>query len=618
MGYVSLSLRTDTAFATTKAGNLEDVNEYIIQILQGQTVINQFTYAERPDELKLDAGTYTASATWGSDVAAAFDALYMEGSSEFVIKEDMTTTIELAPTPANAKVVVDFSSELGEVYDDYYIDMTTGQTGDTPLVYKKDETRPAYFAAASTGEKLNLAMMFQANDTKYQFDRSLIINPRDFVTLKLKLGEESEGAVTPTITSDITSLVFPAAALTTQEISVTTNCEDFTVTKSDSWFTVEKGTNKITVSLASPNTTNSLRTGSITLTATSGNKTAVAVVAVAQATTAGSGAYVYCLEGYSFKNRKLTVRTTGNTLDQDNASKAWVDIETASDNQISINTLSENTSENAREAAVGITGTYEGNEITDSLKVTQLTDMGSPVISVYQGIESVSKLNFIQAGGSETLIVKIENASEWEFVVPEDDKGWLSVSELTDGKITVVATALGSNEARSTVLTIVASNESNKISYYNIYISQGAVKPILNVTITVNREVEGTYPLTGYEVDNPLSEMNDPQITCSGFSSGETITIERGKASSYFLNLRVPNGIKTFILRGYGSGEVDLINGGNPYLICTPNQTNTLATLYLDSFLNSLNAGSSHNLQWIVTDNNSKQAIVYLSVNVNN
>jgi len=137
VGYVSLSLRTDTAFATTKAGNPEDVNEYIIQILQGQTVVNKFPYAEKPDELKLDAGTYTASATWGSDVAAAFDALYMEGSSEFVIKEDMTTTIELAPTPANVKVVVDFSSELGEVYDDYYIDTTTGQTGDTPLVYKK-------------------------------------------------------------------------------------------------------------------------------------------------------------------------------------------------------------------------------------------------------------------------------------------------------------------------------------------------------------------------------------------------------------------------------------------------------------------------------------------------
>lgn len=112
-GCVLLDLNADATYSKTKtASDPENVNDYIVNILQDSEIVTSFLFGEKPEKLALDAGDYVAQATWGTLVPAAFDSLYVEGITNFSIENGETTQVKLDCRPANAKVTVDYADDL--------------------------------------------------------------------------------------------------------------------------------------------------------------------------------------------------------------------------------------------------------------------------------------------------------------------------------------------------------------------------------------------------------------------------------------------------------------------------------------------------------------------------
>ncbi|MCD8179119.1 MAG: DUF4493 domain-containing protein [Tannerellaceae bacterium] len=197
-GLAVFDVKTESTFTRSTESSEKgflDPAEYTIQIWDAEgKLVNTFLLGDE-NEVELEAGTYNASATWGEDIAAGLgeEFIYMEGSKDFTIEEEKTTDIRLNPIPGNVKVVVSYSEELDEVYTDYYINMTTSHNKNNPLLYEKEETRPAFFKANAQNEQLTLGMIFKVNDEEYSYDKSIEIAPRDSVSLLFKLAPDEGG-----------------------------------------------------------------------------------------------------------------------------------------------------------------------------------------------------------------------------------------------------------------------------------------------------------------------------------------------------------------------------------------------------------------------------------------
>lgn len=624
-GFVSLDLRTDTAYAETKAASdPKNVNDYKVQIMQGADVVTSFRFGDKPEKLTLDVGDYVAKATWGTLVPAGFDSLYMEGSTNFSIKEELTTNIKITSTPANAKVLVKYADSLKLAYSDYSISMSTSHTGNAPLVYGKNETRPAYFIANQSGESLNLDLFFKAGSKDYNYKNSVKIKPRDFVTLSVKLGQEApDTKPDPTIKTDISSYEFPADGAVYKDILVSSNCPDWTVTKSADWVLIERSSNKITVT-AKPNTTDKIRIASLTLTAVSGNKTAVAVVTIVQNTKNAGGVgepYIIpipkSMAAEEFKDSKVTIRTNDANwkYKQDEESKTWLTIkrgEGTDVNSLSATSLSLNAdSKVARIATIALEAIAADKTAKDTIYITQDVKYVTPVIRVKIGEEAVTSIDFPSEGKSEQVTVE-SNVEDWTVSVPDADKAWLTVEKSETG---LKLTAAGNTESKSrnTIVTLNAVS-GNLSATYPLIVTQNVGTPKITLTITINTEIVKDTVLTeGYEVDKPIA---DPvSIKSAGFQPEGSITVEKGNARSYLVSLKATKGIQTCTL-SEGQQKYELNTSPPDGLIYSPNEANTLVTIYLDEYLNKLAPGFHICNLSVIGKENTGTASIRFYVNV--
>ncbi|WP_347144942.1 DUF4493 domain-containing protein [Parabacteroides distasonis] len=203
-GTVYLQLQADTTFAAsgkTKATDgfdeFKNVSNYSVEISQGEKVVTSYEkYSDMPTSIDLESGTYQLKAFLGELLPAKFEAPYFAGTTKFQVEANKKTSASVTCALANTKVSVSYSEDFKEAYPDYSLSMTTAHTSEA-LVFKKGETRSAYFQADSTGQKLNMSMSLTSlENKKTTFTPSAItIKPREDVKLLFKTDGEAVSGV---------------------------------------------------------------------------------------------------------------------------------------------------------------------------------------------------------------------------------------------------------------------------------------------------------------------------------------------------------------------------------------------------------------------------------------
>lgn len=133
-----------------------NTNLYKIEILQGEeeTVVSSFEhYEDMPDLVELERGNYRIRASMGELKAAAFEAPRFEGVSDFIIKENMTTKLDVTCSLANARVTVAYTDSFKVVYPTYTLGIETSHTTE-PFEFVQDEARSGWFQVNTEGEDL--------------------------------------------------------------------------------------------------------------------------------------------------------------------------------------------------------------------------------------------------------------------------------------------------------------------------------------------------------------------------------------------------------------------------------------------------------------------------------
>lgn len=628
-GFLSLKVSSDIEYKPATRADYtdpEDTGEYLIEIVQGDEVVESFLYAEAPDELPLETGTYQVRATWGTHVPAAFEALYMEGTKTFSVEENEVTSVTIEPAPANALVIVNYSDELIEYYPaGYHVEMSTQYTSE-PFLYGQDETRPAYFMGGAD-EKMDLEMYFSTEKTDYVFTDSFLFSPRDSMVVKISLEDEGEVIPNPTLTLSPSFYQFTAETTQAITIRVTTNCDAFTYTSSGSWFSVSKGNGTLIVT-PRQNTTSSARSGYITVTAMKGNKSISAQVSLVQLNTQTGEAekpYIFAnpnmLQGDMFTDQVVNIQTNGSSWNSTIIDGTdWLTAIPQS-NTLLISSNSKNNGETDRTAQIALSTTLNGSTARDTITVTQIITVENPELSIWLNGSQVSEIPFNSDGGTQTILVNT-NLAEWDVIIPESATSWLRLTDITENSFGLSAEGISSEESREVVITIEAKAKNGQVVLRNFptVIQNGKGKPKLKVTIEVDNTILVETVLTGYVLDNPLSA--DPSLYCSGFESIKTITIRKEQARSYFINVRTPQKINTCSLKSFPGGEMlyDWLDSGNGSgAVCSMNNAGTLGIIYLDEFFNSLQPGS-HQFTLEVTDESasSTPATVLIFINVEN
>lgn len=207
IGKLSLNLAADTAnikggTLSTKAVNVladfEDVDNYTVQIFQGSDTLKSALYKDFPGELEIKEGAYTLRASKGANLPAAFDNPYFEGSTDFVVKKDMKTPLEVTCTMANARIYAEYSEDFLKAYSDYSVSLKTSSMDDV-FTISKGETRGAYLQVAKEGTPLSIAItLMRENWEKPEVytvtDPTITLKPKESVLLKFSTdGKTGDG-----------------------------------------------------------------------------------------------------------------------------------------------------------------------------------------------------------------------------------------------------------------------------------------------------------------------------------------------------------------------------------------------------------------------------------------
>lgn len=176
-----------------------ETSDYSILIVKDQkdTVQTFPRYDEMPAEIELAEGAYTLIASKGDNKGAAFENPYFEGSTDFTIRGDMNTYIDVMCTLGNTRVVTESSKEFDDVYEDYTIVIKTPYTSEDGFEIEKGETSPAFFRADKEGTEAEVVVKLKkkgsTEEESFSSIAPLILERRQNVNIMLKLLEGNQG-----------------------------------------------------------------------------------------------------------------------------------------------------------------------------------------------------------------------------------------------------------------------------------------------------------------------------------------------------------------------------------------------------------------------------------------
>lgn len=205
-GMLQMSVTADTSGInynepTTKADISSDLKPllntdlYKVEILQGaeNTVIQTFDhYKDMPDLVELERGDYKIRASMGELKPATFDSPCTEGTSDFIIKEDMTTKLNITCALINARVTVAYTDSFKMVYPKHKTEIKTSYTT-APFEFAQSETRAGWFQVKAEGEELTCILTAQQDTGAVkQFSvRIPAVKPKDDVSLTFNSSQEN-------------------------------------------------------------------------------------------------------------------------------------------------------------------------------------------------------------------------------------------------------------------------------------------------------------------------------------------------------------------------------------------------------------------------------------------
>ena len=172
--------------------------DYKIRIVQQSDTVQSYDrFDEMPSEIELKEGAYTLIASKGDNLPSAFENPYFEGSTDFTVKADMSTPIDVTCTLGNARITVDYTEDFKEAYSDYTVLLSSAFTSGS-LEIKKDEMRPAYMQVAKEGSELGIAIRLKKitedKEKTYKIPTPLSIERRQNIRLIFKTdGEALDG-----------------------------------------------------------------------------------------------------------------------------------------------------------------------------------------------------------------------------------------------------------------------------------------------------------------------------------------------------------------------------------------------------------------------------------------
>ncbi len=209
IGKLRLSLSADTTSlnkgvnSSTKASVSDEfekfltTGDYKIRIVQGSdTVLSYDRFDGMPSEIELKEGAYSMIAYKGDNLPSAFENPYFEGNSDFTVKADMSTPIDVTCTLGNARVTVDYTEDFKKIYSSYTALLKTSFTS-TDMKITKEETRPAYFQVAKDGSELKLTLLLtkvgETKEIKFSVPTAIPLERRQSVRLIFKTDGTSNG-----------------------------------------------------------------------------------------------------------------------------------------------------------------------------------------------------------------------------------------------------------------------------------------------------------------------------------------------------------------------------------------------------------------------------------------
>lgn len=173
------------------------VEDYQIRIVTDKDTVKSYDrFDKMPSEIELSEGAYTIVASKGNNLPASFENPYFEGSTNFTVKDGMSTRLDMTCTLGNARVTVESTDDFNKVYTDYSVDLKTALM-DTVFRIKKDEVRPAYLQVTTEGTDTKVSIYVkkqgEADSTAYYVQTPLTLERRQNVRLILKLSDGNQG-----------------------------------------------------------------------------------------------------------------------------------------------------------------------------------------------------------------------------------------------------------------------------------------------------------------------------------------------------------------------------------------------------------------------------------------
>lgn len=172
-GKLRLSLSADTTSLkkginnSTKAATSDEFEKFLttadykIRIVQESDTVQSYDrFDEMPSEIELKEGAYTLIASKGDNLPSAFENPYFEGSTDFTVKADMSTPLDVVCSLGNARVTVEYTSVFQEAYEDYAVLLSTPFASDE-FEITKEEIRPAYLQVDKEGTDMTVRIRVQ-------------------------------------------------------------------------------------------------------------------------------------------------------------------------------------------------------------------------------------------------------------------------------------------------------------------------------------------------------------------------------------------------------------------------------------------------------------------------
>lgn len=210
MGKVSLNLRADTTSlkkgihsSVTKAVSDEfadflTVDDYRILIVAGTDTAKQYDrFDKMPPEFDLPEGSYSLIASKGNNLPAEYENPYFEGSTDFTVKEGMSSPLDVTCSLGNTRIMAEYTDDFKEAYSEYTVLLSSANTT-ADFEIAKGETRPAYMQVAKDGTDIAVGIRLKkvnAEEEKtYYVPNAIKMERRQNVRLIFKTdGEALEG-----------------------------------------------------------------------------------------------------------------------------------------------------------------------------------------------------------------------------------------------------------------------------------------------------------------------------------------------------------------------------------------------------------------------------------------